>query len=259
MGWSSKWFEVPKWFHPLHPPWFRTGVSLGRKPWDVLPGTSPWWRENCNLQHSFGWLATNGDILWSVNYAGYLRWAVGSPFVTEPLERAMERERPKNSYGVKPYSVMWMHWLMIFCEVAPQGCTSKLQEPKSLEHNDSRCPIEYDGTGLYSDILRHVLAYDIQMQDMQGFRAGLCKHPLKSAGKSQGFHPKAGRFAGLQGMPKGGHPWSARKCGASWAETWPLQNARIGPVASSKLGFQRISLLQTWIKMGLCAIWIKFA
>jgi hypothetical protein len=23
-------------------------------------------------------------------------------------------------------------------------------------------------------------------------------------------------------MPKGGHPWSARKCGASWAETWPL-------------------------------------
>jgi hypothetical protein len=40
--------------------------------------------------------------------------------------------------------------------------------------------IKYDGTGLYSDILRHILAYDIQMQDMQGVRAGLCKHPLPS-------------------------------------------------------------------------------
>ena len=95
---------------------------------------------------------------------------------------------------------MWMHWLMIFFEVAPQGCTSKLQEPKSLQHNDTICLIKYDGTGLYSDILRHVLAYDM---NMRGVRARLCKICWKIPGFSAKSWPLA---AGLQGMPKGGHP-----------------------------------------------------
>lgn len=145
---------------------------------------------------------------------------------------------------------MWMHWLMIFCEVAPQGCTGKLQEPKSLEHNDSRCPVKirwYRPIFWHSATCSRLWYPNARYARSSGWTL---QASSKICWKIPGFSSKSWPFCRTSRHAEG---WTSLICAKMWrvlGRDLTAYMARIGPVASSKLGFQRISLLQNMDKNG---------